>query len=116
MKMRWKSCIGNGEIEWVVVKSEDILAGGCQRRWHSVGGLEIHRISQGAAERTAPRVRTGKEVKIQVREVHLKCAHLEQEQHCTNLPLQITLPNHTKQDKNGPGFGLMLLPIRSRKR
>ena len=36
---------------------------------------------------------------------HLRGTHLEQVQHCTDLPHQITFPAHTEQGKIGPGLG-----------
>ena len=36
---------------------------------------------------------------------HLRWTHLEQVQHCTNLPRQVTFPAHTEQEKMGPGLG-----------
>ena len=36
---------------------------------------------------------------------HLKWTHLEQAQHCTDLPRQVTFPAHTEQGKMGPGLG-----------
>ena len=35
---------------------------------------------------------------------HLRWTHLEQVQHCTDLPLQVTFPAHIEQGKMGPGF------------
>ena len=35
---------------------------------------------------------------------HLKWTYLEQVQHCTNLPLQVSFPAHTKQGKTVPGL------------
>ena len=36
---------------------------------------------------------------------HLRWTHLEQVQHCTDLPCQVTFPAHTEQGKMGPGLG-----------
>ena len=36
---------------------------------------------------------------------HLRWTHLEQAQHCTDLPHQVTFPVHTEQGKMGPGLG-----------
>ena len=36
---------------------------------------------------------------------HLGWTHLEQVQHCTDLPRQVTFPAHTEQGKMGPGLG-----------
>ena len=36
---------------------------------------------------------------------HLRWTHLEQRQHCTDLPGQVTFPAHTEQGKMGPGLG-----------
>ena len=36
---------------------------------------------------------------------HLRWTHLEQVQHCTDLPHQVTFPVHTEQGKMGPGLG-----------
>ena len=37
---------------------------------------------------------------------HLRWTHLEQAQHCTDLPRQVTFPAHTEQGKMGPGLGI----------
>ena len=34
---------------------------------------------------------------------HFKQTHLEQVQHCTDLPRQVTFPAHTEQGKTGLG-------------
>ena len=36
---------------------------------------------------------------------HLRWTHLEQVQHCTDLPRQVTFPAHLEQGKMGQGFG-----------
>ena len=36
---------------------------------------------------------------------HLRWTRLEQVQHCTDLPRQVTFPAHTEQGKTGPGLG-----------
>ena len=36
---------------------------------------------------------------------HLRWTHLEQAQHCTDLPRQVKFPVHTEQGKMGPGLG-----------
>ena len=36
---------------------------------------------------------------------HLGWTHLEQVQHCTDLPRQVTFPVHTEQGKMDPGLG-----------
>ena len=36
---------------------------------------------------------------------HLSWTHLEQVQHCADLPRQVTFPAHTELGKMGPGFG-----------
>ena len=36
---------------------------------------------------------------------HFRWIHLEQVQHCTDLPRQVTFPAHTEQGKMGQGFG-----------
>ena len=36
---------------------------------------------------------------------HLQWTHLEQVQHCTDVPRQVTFPAHTEQGKMGPGLG-----------
>ena len=35
---------------------------------------------------------------------HLRWTHLEQAQHCTDLPRQVTFSAHTEQGKMGPGL------------
>ena len=36
---------------------------------------------------------------------YLRWIHLEQAQHCTDLPRQVTFPTHTEQGKMGAGLG-----------
>ena len=36
---------------------------------------------------------------------HLRWTNLEQVQHCTDLPRQVTFSVHTEQGKMGPGLG-----------
>ena len=36
---------------------------------------------------------------------HLGWTHLEQVQHCTDLPRQVAFPAHTERGKIGPGLG-----------
>ena len=36
---------------------------------------------------------------------HLRWTHLEQVQHCIDLPHQVTFPAYTEQGKMGPGLG-----------
>ena len=36
---------------------------------------------------------------------HLRWTHLEQVQHCIDLPRQVTFPVNTEQGKTGPGLG-----------
>ena len=57
-----------------------------------------------------------REFNFKEEKVYLKCAHLEQVQHCTDLPYQVTLLAHTKQDKMGPEFRQTLLLISRRGR
>ena len=47
---------------------------------------------------------------------HLKWTHLEQVQHCTGLPRQVTYPAHTEQGNMRPRLGRTLPLIKSRKR
>ena len=37
---------------------------------------------------------------------HLRWTHLEQAQHCTDLPRQVTFPVHTEQGKDGARVGM----------
>ena len=37
---------------------------------------------------------------------HLRWTHLEQVQHCTDLPRQVTFPAHTEQGKHGARVGM----------
>ena len=55
------------------------------------------------AEGAAPRVRALNWDKESCE--HLRWTHLEQAQHCSDLPRQITFPAHTEQGKMGPGLG-----------
>ena len=36
---------------------------------------------------------------------HFRRTHLEQVQHCTDLPHQVTFPAHTEQREKGPELG-----------
>ena len=36
---------------------------------------------------------------------HFRWTYLEQAQHCTDLPRQVTFPVHSEQGKMGPGLG-----------
>ena len=53
----------------------------------------------------APRVRAAKSSEFGESYDHLRWTHLEQVQHCTDLPRQVTFPVHTEQGKMGPGLG-----------
>ena len=55
---------------------------------------------QGAA----PGVRAVKSSEFGESSERLRWSHLEQVQHCTDLPRQVTFSAHTKQKKMGPGF------------
>ena len=60
---RGKSCIGSEMVGWVKVRSGGILLEGPGDD-DSVGGLETSRKGRDAAGKTAPRVRSGKGVKL----------------------------------------------------
>ena len=64
----------------------------------SEGGVTVIR-QRGAA----PRVRALNSERESCE--HLGWNHLEQAQHCTDLPRQVTFPVHTEQGKIGPGLG-----------
>ena len=68
----------------------------------SVGRCETSMRYHDAA-RTAPGVRELPRVlNVEESTDHLKWTHLEHAQHCTDLPLQVTLPALTEQGKMGP--------------
>ena len=46
---------------------------------------------------------------------HIRCTHLEQVQHCTDLPRQVTFPVHSEQGKIGPKLR-QTLPLINRRR
>ena len=101
-------------VERIVENNGGVSAGRPQRRRHNIDELRTARGNRDAAQRTDPVVRAGKDVQLHRRMVHLKCNHLEQVQHCTNLPLQVTLPAYIEQEKIGPGFSRMLPLIENR--
>ena len=56
--------------------------------------------------RTSPGVRARKRCKLRIEsKEHLKRIYLEHVQHCTDLPLQVTLSVQSEQEKMEPGFG-----------
>ena len=63
---------------------------------------EVAVLRQGKA----PRVRAAKSSEFERESCeHLRWTHLEQVQHCTDLPRHVTYPAHTEQGKMGPGLG-----------
>ena len=82
-------------VEGARLYSGGIHAGGVQRGNHSVtaGG----QLQECELPRALKLDRESCE--------HLRGTHLEQVQHCTGLPHQITFPAHTEQGKIGPGLG-----------
>ena len=57
------------------------------------------------AGRAAPGVKSCLEFLIwKKRREHVNWTHLEQVQHCTDLPLQVTFPALTEQEKTRPGL------------
>ena len=55
------------------------------------------------AEGESPEVRADKILNLEKESgEHLKWTHLEQVQHCTYLPRQVTFPAHTEKEKMGP--------------
>ena len=47
---------------------------------------------------------------------HFRWTHLEQVEHCTDLPRQVTFPAHTERGKMGPGLGWTIPLIKRRRR
>ena len=50
--------------------------------------------------------------KDKFRSEYFRWTYFEQVQHCTDLPLQVTFPANTEQEKTGPGLGRRLPLIR----
>ena len=74
------------------------------------------RRGQGAAGRPAPGVSARKRFKLPVGETEgPQFIHLELEQHCISLPLQVTLPAPTELEKMRPEYGWTLPLISSRR-
>ena len=94
------------------------LAG--EARLHT-GGIHVGGVQRGShsdsAGGEAPRVRAAKSSELDKESCkHLRRTHLEQAQHCTDLPRQVTFPVHTEQGKMGPGLGLTVPLIKRRRR
>ena len=73
------------------------------------GGIHVGAVGRGShsvtAGGTAPRVRAAKSSEFGEESCeHLRWTHLEQAQHCTDLPRQVTFPVHTEQGKMGQGW------------
>ena len=80
-------------------------AGGVREGRHSVSRRGISRRIRIAVGRKAPGVIAAWVLNLEKeRNEHLKWTHWVQVQHCTDLPLQVTFPAHTKQRKTGPGL------------
>ena len=93
------------------------------KRFGDEGGARVHHYQRGArlysggihvrggsdsvtAVGAAPRVRAAKSSEFgEGKCEHLRWARLEQVQHCTDFPREVTLPAHTEQGKMGPGLG-----------
>ena len=84
---------------WARLNSGDIQAGGVRGRSHSVGRCDISRKIRGQLqELELPTIfNVEKE-----RNEHFKWTHLEQVQHCTDLPNHVTFLAHIEQGKTGP--------------
>ena len=80
-------------------------AGETQRKSQTVGGL---RPAGEAEMQQVGQLQKRHLNSEQESENKFKCIHLEQIQHCLDLPLQIILPTHRKQVKMGPVFGWTL--------
>ena len=89
------------------MNSEDIQAEGVRGGSHSVGRCRISRRSRDAVREGSSMSESWPRVLNLEKESseHLKWTHLEQVQHCTDLPRQVTFPPHTEQEKMGPGLG-----------
>ena len=89
----------------------------CGARLHS-GGIHVRGVQRGShsdsAEGTAQLPRALNWDKESCK--HLRWTHLEQVQHCTDLPRQVTFPAHTEQGKMGPGLGRTLPLIKRNRR
>ena len=71
-----------------------------------VGGVQEGSHSGSVGGGAAPRVRAAKSSEFgEGGCLHFRWTHLEQAQHCTDLPRQVTFPAQTEQRKMGPGLG-----------
>ena len=97
---RW----GIGGLETGVTRECSISRGGARLYCGGirVGGVRggSHSVTTGEA---APRVRALNLDRESCE--HLRWTHLEQVQHSTDLPRQVTFPAHIEQGKMGPGLG-----------
>ena len=63
-------------------------------------------LREGTEQGAAPGVRSTKVLNLERESCeHFRWTHLEQVQHCPDLPCQVTFPAHTEQGKTGPGLG-----------
>ena len=85
-----------------VGRESSVSRGGA--RLHS-GGIHVGGVRRGShsdsAGGAAPRALNWDKESCE----YLRWTHLEQAQHCTDLPRQVTFPVHTEQGKMGPGLG-----------
>ena len=95
------------DLETRVGRESSVSRGGA--RLHS-GGIHVGGVRGGShsdsAGRTAPRVRASRALNWDKESCeHLRWTYLEQAQHCTDLPRQVTFPARTEQGKMGPELG-----------
>ena len=84
-------------LETRVGRESSVCRGGA--RLHS-GGIHVGGVRGGSHSDLARALNSERESCE-----HLRWTHLEQVQHCTDLPRQVIFPAHTEQGKMGPGLG-----------
>ena len=85
--------------------SGSICAGGVRKRSHSVEWMGNGREAQTQQGEQLHEWELRRASKLEESSEHHGWTHLEQVQHCTDLPLQATFPAHNEQGEVGPGLG-----------
>ena len=103
--MRLQDEDGEGALHWERgTRWTKLNSGGGRRGKHSAGTCGSPKqaeIQQGQLQKGE----LFRVLNLKESSMHFKRTDLEQLQHCTNLPLRVTLPAHTEQGKTGPGLG-----------
>ena len=92
-RVRWECSVSRGGAQIVQWRYTCRRSPRRESQWVGRGGA-------------APRVRAAKSSEFgEGGCLHFRWTHLEQAQHCTDLPRQVTFPAQTEQRKMGPGLG-----------